>query len=299
MIKISVIIPTYDRGGLLQKCLQSLFAQTYPQSKFEILVCDDGSTDETQKIVENLAKEYKNLRFLKQKRQGPATARNLGVKNAQGEIIAFIDDDCRPAHDWLENLNQAFEKHPETQGVEGKTIPDCLTSDLFTYQLLNDTGGKYWTCNIAYKKVALVKVGGFDEEFRFSHCEDIDLAYRILKMGKIIFTPEVIVIHPTKRVGLFSGLKKLSHLQDDFRLYKKHLNYLSRPFRIQSEIAVFFIIAFYHHAWYRIRLLKASLKHFWQNPLDWFKFLLKNLLEIAYITLIFPWAVLKVKKWVK
>lgn len=296
MIKISVVIPTYNRQGLLRNCLNCLFQQTYSVSDFEILVSDDGSTGETRKMIEHLTRVHPNLRYLTKKQSGPAAARNLGIKIAKGEIIAFTDDDCLPAKDWLKGIDRAFRKYPKAQGIEGKTIPDHPTSDLFTYQLTNDAGGKYWTCNMAYKKQALLNVDGFDKKFRFPHNEDIDLAYRILKMGKIIFAPEVLVIHPAQRVGIFSGLKKLSHLADDFRLYQKHGNYLGQSFSTQSTLAIFFQIAFTHHALYRLKLLKASLARFSQNPLVWFKFLFKNLAEITYITLLFPWAVLKIRR---
>lgn len=290
MIRISVVIPTHNRRKTLESCLGALFTQNYPAKNFEILVCDDGSTDKTVTAVKSLMKVHSNLRYFRQKQSGPAAARNLGITRTKGKIVAFTDDDCQPAKDWLTKIDQALARATRVLGVEGKTVSGKPTADPFTYQLSNEEGGKFWTCNIAYQTTALRKIGGFDEKFRF-HNEDIDLAYRIGKAGKIIFDPRVLVIHPQKTMSIFSGLKKLSHLADDFRLWQKHRWYLSQTFPTQNETAVFFLITF-GHVIYRLRLLKASLKFFNQNPRVWLKFMVKNLMEIGYILLVFPKAVL-------
>lgn len=296
---ISVVVPTYNRKGLLKNCLSALFNQTYPQDEYEILVSDDGSSDGTNRLVKNIAKKHKNLRYFKQNHQGPAAARNLGIKKAKGRIIALTDDDCLPQKDWLQQIDQVFQENPKTLGIEGKTITGSPKTSLFTYTVTNQASGQYWTCNIAYQRRTLNEVGGFDQEFSYAHCEDIDLAQRVLKKGPIVFAPKMIVVHPLRKVGVFSGLKRLSHLEDEFRLYLKHEDHFSQFFPVKNHLAVFFLLTFGNQISHRFRLLKDSLGRFFQNPLVWSKFLFKNLLEIVYVVTVFPRAVWRTRKWQK
>lgn len=101
-MKISVVIPTYNEKGLLEDCLQSLGEQTY--TDFEIIVVDDGSTDGTLGILENLKKTLPDFKFLSQKHLGAGAARNLGVKNATGKILVFVDTDMAFDQYFLERL---------------------------------------------------------------------------------------------------------------------------------------------------------------------------------------------------
>jgi len=121
-INISVVVCTYNRKHILQDCLQALFTQSYPSNKYEVLVIDDGSTDTTSSFLRNLAGKRKHFSFFRQSHAGMAKGRNLGLAHAEGNIIAFTDDDCLPAKDWLREIEQSFERNPHAIGVEGKTI---------------------------------------------------------------------------------------------------------------------------------------------------------------------------------
>lgn len=299
MTKISVVVPTYNRKALLTNCLQTLVQQSYPSEDFEILVCDDGSTDKTPSTVQKLARRYHNLRYLRQNHQGPSAARNLGIANAKGNIVALTDDDCLPQSDWLLTIDTSFKNNPEALAIEGKTVSDVSPKDLLVYTVTNDTGGKYWTCNMAYKRTVLSEVRGFDETFRFSHCEDIDLALRVLKKGIIFYDLKVVVVHPPRRITFLSGLPKLSHLEDEFYLYLKHQEYFSEFFPTKNQFIVFFLIFWGNHIWYRIRLLSDSLGQVRYNPFTWLNFFCRNLLEIIWVTFTLPKAVLKARKWIK
>ena len=102
---VSVVIPTYNRKDMLKECLESLFNQTYPKERYEIIVVNDGSTDGTEEVLNEYAKKAPcAFKWFTQQNKGPCVARNLGVKNARGEIICFIDDDCVAEKKWIENL---------------------------------------------------------------------------------------------------------------------------------------------------------------------------------------------------
>ncbi len=102
MKKISVIIPTYNEKGVLEGSIESLGNQTY--SDFEIIIVDDGSTDGTLDILNNLQKNLQDFYFFEQKHMGAGAARNLGAKNAKGSILVFVDADMTFDKDFLKNL---------------------------------------------------------------------------------------------------------------------------------------------------------------------------------------------------
>lgn len=105
---ISVIIPAFNEKLVLEDCIESLGAQTY--SDFEIIVIDDGSTDGTLDILENLGKTLPNFRFGKQVHRGPGAARNLGASLSKGEILVFVDADMTFDTNFLEKLVEPIEK---------------------------------------------------------------------------------------------------------------------------------------------------------------------------------------------
>ena len=91
--KISVIVPAYNTGKLLKKCVDSIACQDYPKDLLEIIVVDDGSTDETGDIADNLSQEYSNVKVIHQTNSGSSGARNHGIESAGGEYIGFVDSD--------------------------------------------------------------------------------------------------------------------------------------------------------------------------------------------------------------
>lgn len=116
-MKLSVIIPTYDEESVLENCIESLGAQTHPD--FEVIVVDDGSNDGTSDILENLEKTLPNFKFVKQAHKGPGAARNLGAKNAKGEILVFVDADMTFDKFFLESLVSPIE-HTNAKGTFSK-----------------------------------------------------------------------------------------------------------------------------------------------------------------------------------
>jgi len=146
LLKISVIIPTYNRKDQLEELLHSLNNQTLSPSQFEIIVVDDGSGDDTEEwLMKNIDKFKAKISFYTQIHRGPGAARNLGMEKAEGDIFAFTDTDCIAQPNWLENLIKPL--HSEKVGaVGGKEIinnKDPILMRCFHYLMTSPltTGG--------------------------------------------------------------------------------------------------------------------------------------------------------------
>lgn len=198
--------------------MTSLINQSF--SDFEIIIVDDGSKDGTEKMMKRF-KSKPTLRFLHQKNEGPAVARNRGIGAARGRIIAFTDDDCQPSPDWVESIVRSMHG---ADGIEGKTTsPWSGKLTPFTRLNRNERGGHFSTCNIAYKRDVLEDIGGFYEEFDKPYREDSDLAFSVIEKGyKIKFDKHVVVEHPAYRQNFKSFLKERLKYDMDPLLFKRH-----------------------------------------------------------------------------
>ncbi|MDP8249013.1 MAG: glycosyltransferase [Candidatus Tritonobacter lacicola] len=208
---ISVVMPTRDRKGMLEKCLEAYANQSLPREHYEIIVIDDGSTDGTRELLENASEKIANLRHFSQPKRGPAKARNLGIESAGGPIILFAGDDCIPDKNLLrEHLR--MHRRKEAIAVLGhidwhqdlKLTPfmKFLAMDTqFSYprikKLAEDVPFYYfYTSNISMSKEYIEKAGAFDEEFTKAVYEDVELGYRIWKSGlRIVYNSRAIAYH--------------------------------------------------------------------------------------------------------
>lgn len=197
---ISVIIPSYNSENTVRECLDSLQNQTY-NGEYEIILVD-SSQDSTLQIVSS---EYKNINLIHlDNKTDPGTARNLGVKRAKGDLIAFIDSDCIAANDWLERIMLA---HESSYGVIGGSVSrNNQEDDLvglagyiaeFREFLPELPGGEVEhlpTCNLSFKKRIFNEYGLFRGEYYPQ--EDRVYNYYLRKKGeKILFNPAIRVFH--------------------------------------------------------------------------------------------------------
>ncbi len=220
-IDISIVAATHNRSDLLQELLKSFEKQTYAPSRFEVIIACDGCTDNTFEILEGFKSKIKNLTWLKLPKGNPAKARNAGVKHAKGKIIAFTDDDCIASGDWLEVIYQNLNKG-NLVGLQGKTTTDPSKVHPLTHQIENLHGHPAVpTCNAAFLRESLLKIGIFDEGFPFAHNEDADLAWRMRKEGEITFVPEMIIHHPPRLTTLKKSLSRMKILESEFMLFHK------------------------------------------------------------------------------
>ena len=185
VLKISVVVATFNRRESLQRLLESLASQTLSPAHFEVLVVSDGATDGTVELVRELKAHRPNLTLLDLQSRGPGAARNAGARLARGRFLAFTDDDCIASETWLEQLLVVFVRTGAV-AVQGRTTTDRAAQSPLTHciEILSPCLTSMPTCNAAYRKDIFDAAGGFDEAFRFAHDEDADLAWRVEDMGK-------------------------------------------------------------------------------------------------------------------
>jgi GT2 family glycosyltransferase len=205
--EITVAVPTRNRRDQLSNLLLALERQTLDPSRFEIVVVDDGSRDGTAEFLAGWQKQESARRRVRRlPGSGPAAARNAGIQEARGRIIAFIDDDCEPEAGWLAALGRALDQDPDLAGVGGETLPPenpVLISRFIHTQCVMRTpeikGGvvlHLQTNNAAFRRADLLAMQGFDESFTLAAGEDWDLSRRLRLAGKRLgFAPEARVVH--------------------------------------------------------------------------------------------------------
>ncbi len=202
----SVVIPTYNRPERLAICLQSLAALDYPRDRFEVIVVDDGSEMPLESVVEPFQKQI-DLTLLKQPNGGPAKARNTGAFQAKGRFLAFTDDDCTPAPDWLTSLAARFAQSADCM-IGGLTV-NSLSKNLYStasqvlidylyayYNAKSDRARFFASNNLAVSTDRFLAIGGFDTSYPLAAAEDRELCDRWLYKGyQMIYAPEVLVYH--------------------------------------------------------------------------------------------------------
>jgi O-antigen biosynthesis protein len=183
--RISVVVCTYNGQATLANCLEGLRALDYPD--FEVIVVNDGSTDSSEEI----AKRY-DCRLITTENRGLANARNVGMEEATGEIVAYLDDDACPDPHWLSHLAVSFLGSAHA-GVGGPNIPppngdavaDCVANAPGgpIHVLLSDREAEHIPgCNMAFWKASLEAIGGFDPQFRIAG-DDVDICWRLQNEG--------------------------------------------------------------------------------------------------------------------
>lgn len=127
--KFSIIITTFNRSKLLIRALNSLIAQTF--TDWEAIIIDDGSTDDTSKVVKEFTEKYQNIRYVQQKNQGEAGAKNRGISLCKGEFISFLDSDDEYIPNHLESRNRILAQNPSVGFLYGgvKIIGDQYVPD--------------------------------------------------------------------------------------------------------------------------------------------------------------------------
>lgn len=192
MTSLSVIIPAYNASSTVARLCDALARQDYPHP-FEIIVVDDGSSDQTASVL----RRYPTIRYVHQPNAGPASARNHGARLAGGDFLCFTDSDCVPHPDWISQLMAGFDpgtKVAVVMGSYGIANPRSILSRgiqaeiMFRHRfLMPDFPQAFGSYNFCIKKSVFWTVGGFDERYRRASGEDNDLSYNIIRAGHAIF----------------------------------------------------------------------------------------------------------------
>jgi O-antigen biosynthesis protein len=196
---VSIVVCSYNGAATLQECLLSLMKLNY--SDYEVILVDDGSEDDTGSI----AAQFPQVHYVRQLNLGLSVARNIGLRAAQGDIVAYIDSDCVADEDWLWYLTHAMLQ----QGVDGIGGPNLTPADDSwvakcvaaspgnpSHVMFDDQSAEHVPgCNMAYRRSVLLSVGGFDPQFRQAG-DDVDICWRLLADGyRLGFAAAAMVWH--------------------------------------------------------------------------------------------------------
>ena len=222
---VTIVVIVLNMKNELYHCLKSIESLDYPRDNFEILVIDGGSNDGTLDICKNF-----DVKCIIEERKGRGLARNIGVKNAKGEIIAFIDADCKVTRNWL--MVHARNHMDNHVGAVGGAIinPMMSISNKFAltnhYEYFAEFDGNtpkriiyhVSTSNASFKKSTIEEAGFFDDNL--DAYEDFELCNRITQTGsKIIFDPDAKVLH----FGVNPTMSSYSFMINEIERAKAHL----------------------------------------------------------------------------
>jgi len=205
---LCVIIPTYNRAPILKACFEALARQTVPFESFEVIVGNDGSSDNTLEVLESFGKNSPyRLRYFSQKNRGPNAVRNRAIEMTDAPVVVFFNDDTIADSNCLFYHIKLHEEHPEEHiAVLGRlTIDPYLPYSPFSKIALDLSFDQwkdrrvldwraFYTCNLSVKRKFLLEYGLFDEEIWYN--DDIELGARLGRHGlKIIYCPESLGYH--------------------------------------------------------------------------------------------------------
>ncbi|NER82754.1 MAG: glycosyltransferase, partial [Leptolyngbya sp. SIO1D8] len=204
---LSIVIPTYNRKPILEKCLRALEQQQFPSDSlvtgYEIVVVDDGSTDGTVAWLQESTAEFPHIRLFEQDHQGPAIARNLGVQEAKGDIIVFVDSDLVVLPEFLHHHASALQAHHTSQDNDcvftyGRVVNTCNFEDPTSesFKVTDYSQAFFATGNVAIARHWLEKAGLFDTQFQLYGWEDLELGVRLKQLGlSLVKVPDAVGYH--------------------------------------------------------------------------------------------------------
>jgi glucosyl-dolichyl phosphate glucuronosyltransferase len=225
-MKVSVILCTYNRCQSLQAAMESVAISQMPDSvSWEVLVVDNNSKDQTRDVVENFIEKYPGrFRYLFEAQQGKSYALNLGIREASGEILAFMDDDVTVDANWLRTLTAVFNQE-QWAGAGGRILPErsftppvwlslqnkYALAPLALFDIGSEPGQMFeapFGTNMAFRKKVFEKIGGFRTDLgpcpgSETRSEDTEFGYRALQAGQQLwYEPCAVVYHslPVQRL---------------------------------------------------------------------------------------------------
>jgi glycosyltransferase involved in cell wall biosynthesis len=205
----SVIICSHNRAVLLKRLLASLAGQTFHPERFEVVVVDDNSGDNTAQVCQMMRSELPNLKYIFTGRKvGSSEARNIGVKGSSGDLLLFTDDDCIPRTDWVEQLSTVLEREQIAAGAVATTEANYLKlchniAEFHAFMPGNKAGLIEFIAgaNMAFRKKVLEDLGMFKRDQQYA-C-DMEIILRARSRGyRIFFEPGALVTHDPDRIDL-------------------------------------------------------------------------------------------------
>ena len=247
-MNVSIVVPVRNNEEMIGDCIESLLAQDFPKDDYEIIVVDNNSTDKTAETI----KRY-HVKYLFEEKIGASFARNTGIKNSSGEIVAFTDSDCIADRKWLREIVKGFKKDnaacvggeilgytPAKTAVEQflNTIDYLSQHKRFNERGEQEENGEFPvyspTGNVAYKRDILVEVEMFDTNINSG--EDTDLSWRVQWAGyKIIFERKALIWHKNIRTvtGMFRRFFRVGYTRPF--LINKHMKRFNKRIFVKKD----------------------------------------------------------------
>lgn len=203
---VAVVIPTRDRRGRLEMCLAALLRCAPLAPRFEVVVVDDGGSEPLDELAVGFSGRLA-VRLVRQRGLGPAAARNAGARLARAPLLAFLDDDCEPAPEWVAALDACHRRWPGAliggsvrNGLPGNAFAEATQTLLdYLYAQANREASDaafFASLNLAAPRQAFLELGGFDAAYPLAAAEDRDLCLRWKASGRrLVYAADALVTH--------------------------------------------------------------------------------------------------------
>lgn len=259
---VSIIVPALNAGQTIGRCLESIRSLDYPADRLDLIVADNGSTDRTAEI----ARQFEANVVVEPKR-GAAAARNAAIRAATGEYVAMTDADCIVHPLWLKHLVAKIQEQAvKCAAVGGRIVNKCHDTVIGEFcereGVLNQeaaVAGRLLpfpfviTANGLFRREALDRIGGFDEDFADAAAEDVDLGWRLGEQnGALVYAPKACVFHPQRERDVDIYAQFYRYGLSEAQLYLKHGHRFG-----ERELT--------RHLWIRPLLYR----HFWSAAWRW------------------------------
>mgnify|MGYP005829057215 CR=1 FL=1 len=231
---ISVIIPTYNRGKILKRAIDSILSQTY--TNWELIIIDDGGEDDTKEVIKAYQEKYNNIFYYKFPNMGASAARNIGIGLANGELVGFLDSDDIWTNGRLKLIVEAYKKDKDCFFItdfkseddsQGLFKVKYLNSNQFRQILLshNFLGG---TINLVVPRQMLLEIQGFDQ--KLLSCQDHDIVNRLAENFPVKYIPGEYAIYYRDADNRISSKnkKKLKGHIDYYNKHKSKMEWLTK-----------------------------------------------------------------------
>jgi glycosyltransferase involved in cell wall biosynthesis len=239
---ISVVVPVYNVERYVEDCIKALLSQSYPSDRYEIIMVDNNSTDRSRDIV----MQYPRIKLLSEKKQGDFAARNRGIAEAKGAVIAFTDSDCAPSTDWLQCIAAAMPSSGvgivlgSLQFASDSPILSMLAdyeSEKAAYVFSSNTKKIYYgyTNNMAVRRALFDRLGSFPEIYRNSDVVLVQRAIDEYSCSVVCYSPAVRVCH-LEISNLWNYYRKLSLYGRDSLRYGRVVR--TRPLTHRERLRV-------------------------------------------------------------
>ncbi|ALS20722.1 MULTISPECIES: glycosyltransferase [Paenibacillus] len=264
-MKVTVAICTFNRAEYLEKTINSVLVQSYPDTEYEILIIDNNSTDHTAQLVMPIVEKEHHVRYVLEVNKGLSYARNRAIAEAKGEFILFLDDDATACQDWIRHILDCFQDEKvacvggKINPVWEKSVPTWLPERYYSLYTILDYSDKVtemdhnsipFGANVAFRKDVLKKYGCFRTDLgrvgnNLLSGEESELIRKIRKDYIIMYTPYAFVNHTiaSNRINKKWFLRRLywQGVSDVIRVEKK----LKRlKFFIGSNIRIVFYLVY-------------------------------------------------------